>query len=146
MSNLIIRDINKYQESKISLAESKIKNYRRIYVILNVISILAVFASATISTLIISKLVYSSYPDWFFYATAGVSATTAFISTLLNFFFIHDNLKDEERHLKLMQLEIVKYNNGLSDKYIGKHKDFNLFATIEAINGSKAARKEIGYE
>ena len=146
MSKLIIRDINKYQESKISLAESKIKNYRRIYVILNVISILAVFASAVISTLIISKLVYTGYPDWFFYATAGISATTALISTLLNFFFIHDNLNDEEKRLKLMQLEIVKYNNGLSDKYIGKHKDFNLFATIEAINGSKAARKEIGYE
>ena len=63
MSNLIIRDIQKYQNSKVALAQSKIKNYRRIYVILNVLSILAVFASAVISTLIISKLVYSSYPD-----------------------------------------------------------------------------------
>ena len=68
------------------------------------------------------------------------------MSTLLNFFFIHENLKTEEKRLKLVQLEIVKYDNALSEKYIGKQKDFNLFASIEAINGSIAARKEIGYE
>lgn len=140
------KNIEEYQTRTINERKRNIKKHRRIYIILNVLIITASLFSAVLSTIVVSKLVYKSYPEWFFFATAGISAVTALGSTLLNFFIVHDALKREEKNLNLIHLEIVKYDNELEKRYIGKDREYNLFVFLEAIIGSGPAREEAGYE
>jgi len=63
MTKTLSLDIREYQAKRIAQTASKIKRTKTLFIILNVFIVLAGLAAATISTLIISKEIYTNYPD-----------------------------------------------------------------------------------
>ncbi len=142
MNKYLFVDINRYQNKKLASTAHKIKRNKMLNIFLNILIVVSALAAASLTTLIISKQIYSSYPSWYFLVTAGISAGTTAIATLLSFFYVKENYKKHKANLKKIEAEIVLYDNKLLDKYSSSRRDYELFLSIESILGSKEAEKE----
>jgi len=135
-----------FAQEKINFYETRIKWLKKMNVFLNVVIIFAGLITTVITSLMVSKLIYSSYPDWFFYATAGISAGTGLATSILNFFIIQDNIKTYKGNLINIRAEIASYESKAKPTYQRRKagdNDYELFLAVAKITGSKAARKEI---
>ena len=131
-----------YIKSNVKRLESRHSLYKKLFLFFNVVAFSMALFSSVLTALMISKLIYSSYPDWFFYATAGASAVGALMASLLNFFVINSNISDFKEKINGIEGELVLYNNKVTKRYKGKHREFNLYLKVGVILGSKAAKEE----
>lgn len=142
----IFTDSFEFIDSKIKFYKRRIKILKKINVFLSIIIILAGFVTTAITSLMLSKLFYHSYPDWYFYATGGISGATGLATSLLNFFVIQDNIKLYKSNVKRIEAEVISYFQKAKKIYKNKSENKNkyfLFLTVASINGSDAAKKEI---
>lgn len=140
------KDTYRFTHSKIAYYNKQIKLFQKISVFLNIVIILASFATTIITSLIMSRLIYDGYPDWFFYSTAGISALTGLASGLLNFFVIKDNIKSYKSIVAKIEAEFISYSTQAKSIYQCKSESknrYHLFLSVATITGSKAAKKEM---
>ena len=138
----LVTDNTSYKDEVLKVLEHRIKTNKVFLYVLRVLTFLGAFASVIIVSLIMGKIIYSSYPTWFFFATASITSVIAFITSLINFFVLKDNLEKYKKEKELVNIEILKHENGISKRYKSKDKDFNLNISIGVIVGSKPAKKE----
>lgn len=133
-----------YVQSSLTRLAKERKQAKSIFLILNIISALMILFTAVLTPLMISHLLYiDSYPDWFFYATAGASAVGGFVTSLLNFFVIKEKITTSEEMINLIESELVLFYNKATPSYKGKNAEFNLYVAVGSILGSKAAKQEV---
>ena len=130
-----------YKEYQVSRLESKRSRYKAMFLILNLISLMASLTSSILTALLISELVYSSYPQWFFFATAGISAVISLISSLLSYFVVKDSISKISGKLIEIEAEELLYKNKTIKKYQEKNRDFSYYVSIASILGINAAEK-----
>ena len=142
MNKLIIDNID-YKEEVMKELNKKIKVTKAFFNTLRIITFIGAFSTVTIVALIMGRVFFGSYPVWFFFATASISAVVAFISSLINFFVLKDNIDKYRKERTRVKLEILKYENNISERYKHGNKQYNLNIAIGEIIGSKAAKKEL---
>ena len=142
MNRLIIDNVN-YKDKIIKILDRKIKKHTVLYNTLRVITFMGAFASTIIVSLIMGRVFFGSYPVWFFFATAAITAIVAFITSLTNFFVLKEKMLKYKKERRLVKYEILKYENNISERYKRGNEEYNLNIAIGVIIGSKAAKKEL---
>ena len=139
-------DAFEFIDSKIRFYKKRVKYLKKINIFLNCILIFTGFVTTTLTSLILSKLLYNFFPDWFFYYTAGITAATGLATSLLNFFVIKDNIKVYSNNINRIKAEIISYFQKTKKIYQNKSLEKNqyfLFLSVSSIIGSSIAKKEI---
>lgn len=134
-----------YKNHNIKNLVARRSKYKKIFIILNLFSALLSLIATIITALLISKLLYSSFPDWFFYTTAGISAGISLISSLLSYFIVNDTINNISKKLIKIEVEDVLYKNKLIEKYKEDNADFSFYVSIAIILGVNIAKKEVEY-
>ena len=142
MNKLITKDLD-YKDEVMKYLNNKIKITRTFFNILRVITFFGAFATVTIVALIMGRVFIGFYPAWFFFATASITASLAFITSLINFFVLRENMDKYRTERRRVKFEILKYENNISERYAHGNKQYNLNIAIGEIIGSKAAKKEL---
>ena len=140
--NKLVTNNKDYKDQVLEILKHKIKRNKILLYSLRILTFLGAFASIIIVSLIMGKIIYSSYPAWFFFTTASITSIITLITSLINFFILKDNFEKYKKEKELVQLEILKHENSISKRYKSKDKDFNLNISIGVIVGSKEAKKE----
>lgn len=132
-----------YVQTKRKKLEFYLMIYKATSVSLSVLIFLCTLFTGIFTPLIISKQIYSDYPTWFLFATAGTSAVTAFATSLLNFYVIKDSIKLIDKNIKLIDKEWFLHKYKVTPKYQTDNSDFLLYLRVAKILESKAAKKEL---
>ena len=106
------------------------------FLILNLLTVLATLFTTALTAILVSKLVFQKYPDWFFFATAGSSAILSLTSSLLNFFVVKDSIKKTTSKLNKIEKIMVLHSNKLTDRFEGENSDFYLYNEVSKIVNS----------
>lgn len=104
--------------------------FKRYFIILNMLTVLGVLFTTVLAAVMVSKIVYQKYPDWFFFATAGISAMLSLVSSFLNFFVVKDTVEKATIQLNKIEKIMILYSNKLTDKFSGDYAEFNLYNEV----------------
>ena len=136
----------KYVDKKLADLKQEYKFLRIVYYTLNVLTGILSAASSIVVALVVSKLLWDSFPDWFFFMTAAVSSFSAFAAGLINFFVIKDNMKKKEKQILDIESEKWLYEAKAAGRYKGDRKDFMFFLKVANIAENDKAREVYNYE
>ena len=114
---------------------------RLLFVIFNILAMLASFAIVTLTTIVISKVVSKKAPEWYFYATTVVSALLAFATSIINFFYIKENVEKYKKLHQYIQAQIIKHESKTGDYKKSKDPDFLLYHNVAQHMGNTSARE-----
>lgn len=145
----MLRYINspkKYTDRKLDELTKELKYLRVTYFTLNIISGILGAAGAIITALVISKIIWSNYPSWFFFLTAGVSSFGTFTSSIINFFWIKDQIEKKKSQIIDIESEIYLFESKAIDRYKLKNREYILFLKVAMIAGNTKAREEYNEE
>lgn len=115
--------------------------YKRLFNYFNVLSMIAAFVITTLSTIVFSKVWFSSVPSWYFYSTTFVTALITFITSIINFFYIKQKYLDAVRNHELIKSEIMKYSEKIGHYKAAKNRDFEIFHRVNLILGNQLAKE-----
>lgn len=122
-------------------SERLYKLNKLLFVLFNILSMLASFAIVTLTTIVISKVISKKAPEWYFYATTVVSALLAFVASIINFFYIKDNIEKNKRLHQYIQAQIIKYQSKTGDYKESKDPNFLLYHNVAQHMGNISARE-----
>ena len=145
MTNLYDNPQN-YVKNILIDVEGDYKRYKAIFVTLNILIAIFTALSTIITAIIISKLVFSTFPEWYFFATAGLSAFSALFGSIVNYFNISDKIKDFKKQRNDIQIEQIKFENNISEAYSGPDKEYRLYLRVSAIVGNESSQVEVKYD
>lgn len=148
-----------YSKNSLREIEWRMIVNKRVFVLLNAISLTFVLFGSILTTLVLSKqigafleIIHSKdasgnpidvpgVPNWYFFLTTGISSVTTLVTGLLNFFVIRDKIKLYTQKREDLLYEIVAFNNQTSEKYRASNREYVYYKSIAAIMGSQAIRK-----
>lgn len=136
----------KYVDKKLTDLKQEYKFLKIIYYTLNILTGIFSAASSIVVALVVSKLLWDSFPDWFFFMTAAVTSFSAFASGLINFFVIKDNMNKKEKQILDIESEKWLYEAKAAGRYKGDRKDFMFFLKVANIAENDKAREVYNYE
>ena len=136
----------KYVDRKLEQLKKEYKFLRIVYFTLNVLTGIFSAASSIVVALVVSKLLWNSFPDWFFFMTAAVTSFSALSSGLINFFVIKDNMNKREKQILDIESEKWLYDAKAAGRYKGDKKDFMFFLKVANIAENDKAREVYNYE
>ena len=142
MLNLSI-DSKEYASSLYKYLFNRRKRLKWYFLTLNILAVLGALFTTVLTAILVSKLVYEKYPDWFFFATAGSSAMLSLVSSFLNFFIIKDTINKIANKLNKIEKIMILHSNKLTDKFKGNKADFHLYNDISIIVNSKSKKQEV---
>ncbi|MCK5806921.1 MAG: DUF4231 domain-containing protein [Mycoplasmataceae bacterium] len=119
------------------------RKFKRYFLILNLLTVIAALFTTVLTALMVSKMIYKQYPDWFFFATSGSAAMLSLVTSLLNFFIIKGTIDETTTKLNKIENIMVLHFNKLTDKFKGKNADFNLYNEVAIVVNSEAAKQEV---
>lgn len=143
LNDVLYKDARVYAQDLLDIRKTKVRVNKTLYFVLNISSAFFAFASATLIALIFSKIFFSKWPEWYFFASAGTSAFITLLSSVVNYFTVKDNMIKYRHEIKLIEREIFKYEHRMGKLYANKDKDFFLYANVASIVGSREAKKEV---
>lgn len=111
------------------------------FVIFNIFAMFASFAIVTLTTIVISKVLSKKAPEWYFYATTMVTALLAFATSIINFFYIKDNIQKYKKLHQYIQAQIIKHESKTGNYKNSKDPDFLLYHNVAQHMGNKHARE-----
>lgn len=102
----------------------------------NILTAIAALTLVIVTTVIVSKLLTTVVPTWYLYFTTSISAITALISSLVNFFLLKDNINKFNKRKVLIAAELIKYKNQPSAKKAGYEWTLfnNVFKIVTSLN------------
>lgn len=148
-----------YSKSALKEVEWRMIVNKRVFVLLNSLSISFVMFGSILTTLVLSKhvslflestiskdingnkIVTLGVPNWYYFLAAGISSFTTLISGIINFFIIRDKIKLYTQKREDILYEIVSFNNRTVDKYNAVDREYVYYKSIAAVLGSHAIRK-----
>ena len=107
----------------------KLKVSKFFFVVLNIVSFIATFFVSSLTILTFSKMFWN-ISTWFYFTTAGVTASTTFITTMINFFYVKDKIKTYEDLSHFLHTEIILYQINEGNYKKTKNKDFEIFRVV----------------
>ena len=131
---------NVFVERRLLQAKRRFKIAKVIYVSFNIISFISIFALLAMSTIVFSKLISDTTPDWYFIVTTGISASVALITSVANFFYVKEKTEQYSSEIDYIQAEITYFELNLKD-YKTKNKEFVLYHNVSSFIGIKAAKE-----
>lgn len=145
IGNTLTNSLPNYGEIIIGAILKKYRLFKYIHSFLMGLSLVAAGCSTILTAVFLSNILPSSFTDdesnaWFFVLSALLSAGVSLISGLLNFFIVKDKIRTLFVQKNHIFLEIIKYQNEMTDNYKGKLKHFNHFNEIQKIIGSSVAK------
>ena len=99
----------------------------------NILTAAAALAAVIITTIIVSKLLNTAVPAWYLYFTTSISAVTALITSLVNFFLLKDNIAKFARRKVLIGAELIKYHQQTEQYSSEQDRAWLLFTTVFTI-------------
>lgn len=123
-----------------------LERYRKVFYILSVLIGLGTAAGSIITTLVLSKVFWDDYPNWFFFLTAGISAFSVLMMSTINYFLIREKIHTYKRKIKWIEAEELKYRLELSKQYQSKFKDYNLYLSVASYLDNISAKKEAQHD
>ncbi len=124
------------------------KLFKNFHILLNILVIMGAFTLVVLSTLIISKLVWSGWPVWYYYFTSALSAFTTFTSLIINLFVVEKKILKTKIINQKIQAELAFYSSSKGQYKLRnkKHKEYLLFHNITKILKYKIAIEEDKHE
>ncbi len=114
---------------------------RLLFIYFNIFSMVATFLILTIGTLVLAKILWSYSSPNYFYTTTVVTAIVTLFTSLINFFYIKDNMNKYENQKEFIRSEIIKYEiNGEIYKN-SIDKEFEIFHRITRYIGYSSAKE-----
>lgn len=126
--------------------EVYLRRYKKVFYILSVLIGLGTALGSIVTTLVLSKVIWSDYPDWFFFLTAGISAISVLMMSTINYFLIREKIHSYKRKIKWIEAEELKYHEKLSKQYQSKFRDYNLYLSVASYLDNISAKKEVQHD
>lgn len=123
-----------------------LSRYKKTFYILSVIIALGVASTAIITTIMVSKVWYQQYPNWFFFFTAGISAFSALLTSIINYFLIRDKIQSYKRKLLWIEAEEEKYRLKLTRKYQSHYRDYHFYTSVASYLDNMSAKREAQHD
>lgn len=136
----------KYSIRTLEKIKREYKILRIIFYSLNIFSAILAATSTIVAALVISKLIWESFPDWFFFLTTAITSGTALFASILNFFTVKQNLDEREQQILDIESELWLYNAKASERYKAKNRDYMLFLRVASIANNQKAQEVYNYE
>lgn len=142
----LYKDANVYVKQATDTFEKYLRWYKRMFYTFNIIIGLGTLTTATLTALAVSKTVWSSYPEWYFFVTAGIAAVTTLLSSTINYFLVRDKIHSYKRKLNWIRAEEAKHKMGVGRRYQQKNKDYHLYLSVAAYLDNLSAKKEVEHD
>ena len=136
---------NVFVEKRLLKAKRRFMISKFVYISFNVIAFIATFVLLALSTIIFSKIIKTTVPDWYFIVTTGISASVALIVSVANFFYVKDQYEKSAREIDYIEAQIAYFELNLKDYKNNKNKEFTLFhnvCTFIELTGAREAENE----
>lgn len=136
----------KYSERTLEKLKKEYKFLRIVYYSLNILTAILAATSTIVAALVISKLIWVSFPDWFFFLTTAITSGSALFTSILNFFTVKQNMLNREKQIVDIESELWLYNARASERYKAKDRDYMLFLRVASIADNQKAQEVYNYE
>ena len=123
-----------------------LERYKKVFYTLSVLIGLGTATGSIVTTLVLSKVIWTDYPNWFFFLTAGISAFSVLMMSTLNYFLIREKIHNYKRKIKWIEAEELKYHQKLSKQYQSKFRDYNLYLSVASYLDNISAKKEVQHD
>lgn len=120
--------------------------YKRIFYTLNVIIGAGTASTAILTALLVSKIFWATYPEWYFFVTAGVAALTTLLSSTINYFLVKDKIHSYQRKINWIKAEEAKHDMKLGKKYQSHKRDYNLYLSVASYLDNFSAKREAQHD
>lgn len=140
MLNLYRTPLEYVYESKKN-QEKKYKQFRALFILLSLFMFMCGLFTGVITPIVISKSFFTSFPTWYFIASASATALSGLVSSLLNFYVVKDSMSKCKMNINMINKEIILYINKSTKNYQDTNRDYNLYISIGMIMNSHAAKK-----
>ncbi|NQZ65919.1 MAG: DUF4231 domain-containing protein [Mycoplasmatales bacterium] len=130
-----------FVERQYQMAKRRYVINRLLFVYFNILSMVATFFILTIGTLVLAKILWSYSSPNYFYATTFVTAIITLATSLINFFYIKDNIKKYKDQKEFIRNEIIKYEINAEVYKKSKDKEFEIFHRVTNYIGYFSAKE-----
>ncbi|WKX02812.1 DUF4231 domain-containing protein [Candidatus Mycoplasma mahonii] len=121
---------NVFVERQLRKAKKRKMISKYVYYAFNIIAMISSFFVVSLTTIIFSRIWTKTTPEWFFYTTTSISAITAFIVSVTNFFYVKEMLNKYTRQVHYIETQIAFFVLGLKEYKSKRDKEFNLFHNV----------------
>ena len=143
----LFRSSNAYFTKVYKNLRNDLLRYKFAYYFLRILTLLLSFGISIFTVLILSDLIWDGWPPSYIFISTGVSVVTAFSTSIINFFFIKEQIDIKTKQLIEMDKERFKYKNKIGKFYKDeKNKDFNFYLVTSSILGNKKSLSELKHE
>ncbi|MCC3161108.1 MAG: DUF4231 domain-containing protein [Mollicutes bacterium PWAP] len=126
------------EKKRLEILNNKLKilNY-----VIAFLSFFLVLGGAVLTPIAVSKMVWPSYPTWYFFVISGISAFLGLIGGFLTFFSIRVKISNNKFIIKSLKREKIRFDEKLFEKYKTKNSNYWLLIEIHSIIGNKQAKE-----
>ena len=119
-----------YVERELYKARRSTHINRTLFYLFNIFSMITTFVILVLTTLVISKILTTSIPEWYFYATTVVTAIVTLVTSLINFFYVKDKYDKNKELSQFIEGEIIKYSVNSEEYSKTKDKELLIFEKV----------------
>lgn len=130
-----------FVERQFYKAQFRYRFNRVIFILFNLLSMLITFTILTIGTLVLAKVIWSYASPNYFYTTTVVTAILTLVTSLINFFYIKDNIQKYKSQKDFIHSEIMKYDTNSEEYANSKDKKFEIFHRVTLHMGYESSRE-----
>lgn len=142
----LYNDSLEYVHNATETVEKYLRRYKRMFYVLSVLSGIGAAAVAILTAILVSKVIWASYPEWYFFVTAGIAAITTLFSSTINYFLVKDKIHSYQRKINWIKAEEAKHHMKVGKKYQSHKRDYNLYLSVASYLDNFSAKREAQHD